>query len=284
MAETIAAFSLAANIIQFIDFGSRFVPAGNENEISDSERGLRQLAVQCLSATTELSIQLSKVSLADKTRKRDALKVAFMVRWKKENIESLKARLEGFRHQLTLHLLAFLRIKARMSLDQQKEVLRQLEAVSEGTKNLEGLVNQVKMSTEGIGASILEILIHRLNLEEGEAKKIQWQKDLIRAIYENRESNHPKVGSLPAITATRQKALQSAFFAPLRYSGMDDREGRIAVVHEKTFRWIFEEDSNFKDWLESDALTDNRQSRIGQLNIAKAYLPNRWRSRKAGDW
>jgi hypothetical protein len=145
MAEAIAAFSLAANIVQFIDFGSNFassvwkiywsgrdgvseVPdlrkitddlqevlknlqllAGNNEEILESECGIRQLAEQCQNVATELLISLSKVSLPDKVRKRDVLKAAFKIIWKEEEIKSLQVRLEGFGHQLTLHLLASLR-------------------------------------------------------------------------------------------------------------------------------------------------------------------------------
>ncbi|KAH0559273.1 hypothetical protein GP486_004211 [Trichoglossum hirsutum] len=298
MAEAIAAFSLAANIVQFIDFGSNFasnvckiywsgrdgageipdlrkitddlqevlkglqLPAGNDGEIPGSERGIRQLAEQCQHVATELLNSLNKVSLPDKARKRDALKAAFKIIWKEEEIKSLQVRLEGFRHQLTLHLLASLRFasdQSRKSLDQQEMVLHQLGAVNEGTRKLEGMVNQVTTSTEGIGASVLDFITSNIKFLERTSERRNWQKDFIAAIYRDGENNVDREISAPSISEHREKSLQSAFVARLRYPGMEDREWRIADAYENTFQWIFEDHdlqekrwSNFKEWLESD--------------------------------
>jgi hypothetical protein len=145
MAEAIAAFSLAANIVQFIDFGCNFVstiwsiyrkgqdgvgelfdleksakdlqlvlanlqlPIGTTNERTESERSLQELAEQCQNLATEMLNALRRVSIPDKARKRDALKTAFRMIWKEDEIKSQQLRLEGCKHHLTLHLLASLR-------------------------------------------------------------------------------------------------------------------------------------------------------------------------------
>lgn len=145
MAESIAIFGLATNIVQFLDIGSKFVSsvwkiyssgrngigkipdlvrvtgdlqmtlkglqtsATDKNEIIEGEHDLRQLAGQCQIVAMELLDSLDKISPPDGTRKRDALSVAFKMMWKEEEIRGLQARLDGFRHQLTLHLLALLR-------------------------------------------------------------------------------------------------------------------------------------------------------------------------------
>lgn len=143
MAEAVAAFSLAANVIQFIDFGARV--ASNfwrfykfrENraseipdirtitadldmvlvrvqpvvETDDSESGLRQLVNECQDVAAGLQKVLRSLAKVrtDKSTKRDALKAAFKVVWKEEEIKAFQTRLDQFRAQLTVHLLSSLR-------------------------------------------------------------------------------------------------------------------------------------------------------------------------------
>lgn len=145
MAEAILILGLAANIVQFLDVGSKFVssvcsiywsgrnevdenldltkttsdlktildgfqtPDGNNKEVIEGEHGLRQLAGECQTVAIQLLNSLNKISQPDKIRKRDALRVAFRTTWKEDEIRHMQVRLEGFRHQLTFHLLALLR-------------------------------------------------------------------------------------------------------------------------------------------------------------------------------
>lgn len=145
MAEAIVIIGLAANIVQFLDFGSKFIsgvwktyrsggdavgeipdlakitgdlqiilkafqgPDRDGEETIEGEHDLRQLAGECQTLATDLLKSLKKISPPDKVRKRDALRAAFRMVWKEEEISRLHVRLEGFRHQLTLRLLALLR-------------------------------------------------------------------------------------------------------------------------------------------------------------------------------
>ena len=142
MAEALVAVGLASNIIQFIDFGSRFVSsawriyqtgeskgelphetindlrtllaqlrssqteAGQSNE---DEAGLQKLVGSCQRLADELLSSLQKVNLPAKARKRDALKTAFKTMFKEDEIKSLQAKLDEFRQQLMLHLLSLIR-------------------------------------------------------------------------------------------------------------------------------------------------------------------------------
>jgi hypothetical protein len=149
MAEAIAAFSLAANVIQFLDFGSRFtvklwsfyqasrdsketlpdveaitqdlqhISAGlavrdelREPQLTKpSDQGLARLAADCHAVATEL---LSLLATLNKSKNKppgkfEAVKNAFRRIWKEPDIEALQARLDGFRSQLSLHLLACVR-------------------------------------------------------------------------------------------------------------------------------------------------------------------------------
>lgn len=145
MAESIAIFGLAANIVQFLDIGSKFVSSAwkiyssgrhgmgkipdlvrvtgdlqtilkclqtsdeNINATIEGEHNLRQLAGQCQSVAVELLDSLERINPPVPIRKRDALSVTFKMLWAEEEITGLQSRLDGFRHQLTLHLLALLR-------------------------------------------------------------------------------------------------------------------------------------------------------------------------------
>ena len=145
MAEAVAAFNLAANIVQFIDLGRSFVftvwniyrkgrdgagefldvektakdlelvlanlqlPSGNPEEKTEGERGLQELAEQCQKLAAGMLSALHQVNVVEKGRKREALRTAFRMIWKEEEIKSQQLRLERFKHQLTLHLLASLR-------------------------------------------------------------------------------------------------------------------------------------------------------------------------------
>jgi hypothetical protein len=148
MAEAIAAFGLAANVIQFIEFGSKltssfwqlykssrdgveevsFAPHlqtmtsdlqsivdglvdPESGDRSDDESGLCKLAKGCQVQAVELQNLLSSLCVAGsgKYGKREALKAAFKAVWKENEIKSFETRLGQFRQQLSVHLLSSLR-------------------------------------------------------------------------------------------------------------------------------------------------------------------------------
>lgn len=150
MGESLIAFSLAANVVQFIDFGSRvatnfrtfYKPASSQaDEAPDVEaintdlqgilkelqepllgsksnnNGLVFLVQQCQKAAAELDKILMPMAKArtQNLGKREALKASFKAIWKEEDIKSLSQRLDTLRNQLTLHLLTSLRCVAVFS-------------------------------------------------------------------------------------------------------------------------------------------------------------------------
>lgn len=149
MAEAIAALGLASNILQVIDFGSKFVStawkiykaayhslegldevaslrainvnlsdalrdirtqSSGVDSASESNQGIVNLAKDCATVAEELLQSLNKLGLRDDMRKRDALRAAFKLTWKGEEIGALQARLNDFRAQLTLGLLVSMRL------------------------------------------------------------------------------------------------------------------------------------------------------------------------------
>jgi len=149
MADAIVALSLASSILQVIDSGSKFVStawkiykaahhslegldevaslriinvnlsdalrdirtqSGGVDSCSASDQGIFNLAKDCAAVAEELLQSLNKLGLRDATRKRDALRAAFKLKWKGEEIGALQARLNDFRAQLTLSLLVSMRL------------------------------------------------------------------------------------------------------------------------------------------------------------------------------
>ena len=139
--DPVSAFSLAGTILQFLDSGARFVMLAHdlyqdglgdddrqvhvlkvtedlqsllpELQSSDDSRGkedsLTQLANSCNKTATRLVNILRKVENGQNTRKRDAVKSAFKLFCKENEVKSLQDQLYSFRDQLNLHLLLSLR-------------------------------------------------------------------------------------------------------------------------------------------------------------------------------
>jgi hypothetical protein len=145
MAEAAAALSLAANILQMVEYGFGFVATAwkiwqsgqegvaalanleilsqNLNGVSQrlqvdlpssqaeeaSSHGMFHLAAECTKATQEMLGTLENIGSPSRGRKREAVKAAFRIAWKMDDIKALRDRLEGFRNQLTLNLVTSLR-------------------------------------------------------------------------------------------------------------------------------------------------------------------------------
>ena len=138
MAESIVALSLAANVVQFIDFGSRlatqfwsfykssskalFHPDLDQINIDlqrvltelqvplcQTNSGVEQLVGDCHKISMELDLVLRSLSEAKASSTRDALKAAFKAVWKEDEIKAFQERLDRFRAQLNLHLLTIIR-------------------------------------------------------------------------------------------------------------------------------------------------------------------------------
>ncbi len=141
--DPISALGLAANIFQFIDFGTNLLSgaleiyqsttgASSENieieEISErlssfsdelstssASRSSRDLAIakfasRCKEVSDELLAVVAKLKVADgSNRNWRSFRKALKTLWKKEKIQSLQNRLDTVRQQLTLELSASIR-------------------------------------------------------------------------------------------------------------------------------------------------------------------------------
>ena len=138
-AAVAASIGLASNVLQFIDFGTRFVVKawriyhgvqGNPDDILDllastkdfeaavaalaSEPGtvdnaMHEICASCAEVASQLLTSLRKLAIPEQPSKREALQAAFKRLWKQQDIENLKRRIDGFRKQLVVQLLLSLR-------------------------------------------------------------------------------------------------------------------------------------------------------------------------------
>jgi len=154
MAETIAALSLASNILQVVDYGTKFISAawkiwrsGREGiegltslqrishdlkavverlratlptsarQVEDeSTSSIFALAEECSKITQQMLDTIESLGIPNQSRKkRDALIAAFKLVWKNDKIVALQARLDDFRSQIILNLAISFRYDTKLS-------------------------------------------------------------------------------------------------------------------------------------------------------------------------
>jgi hypothetical protein len=144
--DPFSALSLAACVVQFIDFSGRLLSKGHEiyqsevgssaetveleviykdlSRLSDKlkasslsisptsgrsleEKALGKLAASCKGVADELLATLKELKVADGPhRKWRSVRKAFKSVWKKEKIEALQQRIDNLRDQLSIQLIA----------------------------------------------------------------------------------------------------------------------------------------------------------------------------------
>ena len=113
----------------------------------------------------------------------------------------------------------------------QDMMLHQLGTVCESTRKIEGIFSQVADNAEGIGPAFLDFITSKIDLPDRAREKRNWQKNLVAAIYQIDDAGVESDVSALSIPIGRRKTLESVFLDRLRYSGMQDREQRIAKAH-----------------------------------------------------
>ncbi|KAI1121915.1 hypothetical protein F5Y10DRAFT_287923 [Nemania abortiva] len=292
MADPIATLSLASSILQVIDFASSFATtawkiyqaADRGREALDEVEELRKIANDLADILQEIQSQpVSGAAAADSsdgivslakacatlveellqtlpagtniTRKRDAIRVAFKLKWKSENIRALQTRLAEFRSQLTLNLLFSMRQYASQSMSQQERIIRDLSGMNRKSNEFKAFDD----NRERIGSSILEYVTSKLRPATQLEERHVLQRNINQAI-QSSSVNDASAGSSSLNLSVSEKVQADSLkrlLASLSYRGMDDREWRIATAHHATFRWLFDENketrkTNFKDWLSSE--------------------------------
>ena len=146
--------------------------------------------------------------------------------------------------------------------------MQKLESVDSNSKSI-GIrgsrAGPQRFTYDSPGEVFINHVTRQLEPSRREEESLRLREELERAIvpttgYRHLASSTTIHFSTPKLPDLRREELQQAFIASLYYYGMGDRQYRIAEAHEKTFRWIFTEETNdsqkwacFTDWLESDS-------------------------------
>ncbi|KAL9621958.1 MAG: hypothetical protein Q9160_003620 [Pyrenula sp. 1 TL-2023] len=270
--DPVSAFGLAGTILQCIDCGSRFVKLAQElyraeadspNHLSElevltrsfsdvlatfksSERnpvsaenqhnGLVQLADECERVAGQLLKLLRELDTAGLSRKRDALKRAFQVIWRKDEVEALKSRLADFRNAQ----------HAMQNFSKQEETLRVLGVASQTSSRLEGIATSILNFIASKATSDLSaVIITRRSLHNDLAARIR-QEGVVSV---------NTTAQLISLTPKQRVKIQKAVLSTLNYPGLEDRECRIAKTYKSTFEWILRDSNsesrtwhNFRKW------------------------------------
>lgn len=121
-------------------------------------------------------------------------------------------------------------------------------AKQENTLQALGIVSQNSSRVEGVANSILEFLASKTTFLDSSEMRTSLRSGLITEIYQGNTDDEKIDASLIPLTPQRRQRLQKLVLSTLRYSGMGDREGRIAETYESTFKWVFRDKSGTQEW------------------------------------
>jgi hypothetical protein len=154
-------------------------------------------------------------------------------------------------------------------------ILQRFASSQNQNRRIPNLAARQSPNEVGLGDSVLELILAKINPEHQGTEKTRVQRELVDAVYSLYATSPLNDPSELQISINRRKGLEDCFISALSYFGMEDREERIAEAHIKTVQWIFADGvldsstatdnqvsyveghhevrwSNFKSWLESD--------------------------------
>ncbi|KAK5093357.1 hypothetical protein LTR70_004729 [Exophiala xenobiotica] len=172
--EAIAGISLAANVIQFIDFSSRLISKGKEihengslseqddlenvtrslahfshklreslqsrctagADITEDDKNLERIATECSRIADQLLQRLQRLKYGGKHRPWKSFRHALKSVWAKAEIDNLAARLAAYRQQLALQNQAIARLSTFKRFDSLDEKSAQISNKLEGLSKL----------------------------------------------------------------------------------------------------------------------------------------------------
>ncbi|PMD28842.1 hypothetical protein L207DRAFT_574642 [Hyaloscypha variabilis F] len=218
-------------------------PANEGSKLSQTEIDLRDLAAHCSDIAKELLRAIAKVELQGKRGKWDSLRAALKHVLAEERIEKIRQRLDNFRQEVIMHILACFRNDTSNALKWQESALKTLQG-----------------RTASIGEDFLRFVEQSNKWQEGYIEDCRrWRKEIIDAIHSN-SSSETRSSTMFGVP---KHAVHEKLLALLKFEEMEDRHERIAEAFDKTFQWIFHDlDSespqetrwvSFAEWLASSS-------------------------------
>ena len=145
--DPFSALGLAGNVVQFVDFGTKLFSEAAElyrsvdgtlqvnaqleaitedlssisNELGNASsyegqplsadvKNLMNLALSCKDLADELLLVLTKLKVSSNHKKWKSIRQAFASAWRGREVEAYMGKLDRFRSQMTVHLVAILRL------------------------------------------------------------------------------------------------------------------------------------------------------------------------------
>ncbi|KAI4685718.1 uncharacterized protein J4E88_003553 [Alternaria novae-zelandiae] len=258
--------------------GLRAPISGRKDSLKDEYEALDRIIAGCSEVGTEIIRYLE--DLIPKANKRSAWKsfhIALRTILKKEEIEGLIRRLEGYQQDLSLRLLALLNAKTDVH---SSEVTQRLDSLETASKRIVQILTFTQ-SSSGSSASTRDltrnpsgntrtekVLRVILGLEDGTTLSVADQNLALAGQEDSAPSNsiervitfrdQSNTQLVENVSNEQFSPLSTKALAALHYRGLQSRFSDTAMAHHDTYEWIFkapERDrrwSDFTEWLSSD--------------------------------
>ncbi|CAD6572041.1 MAG: hypothetical protein ASARMPRED_005011 [Alectoria sarmentosa] len=301
--EPLSALVIASTVVQMVDFGAKLfsksvelyksaessLPTNVElssivedlsqisaslaatgilknEELTEDEVALNKLASRCNILANELISDLLRLAVQNPQRKWESVYKAVKAVWKEKKIHEIQERLNAFRSELTLRLVAILN-------NQQSTVLKTLKDLDDEHDRLN--INSSNKMDEVRQDILLSICQVQQSMDEHKTKRgsqaLQGQKQPLSKHQKKKKSRLQEKGKENSIQLgtnlsdtlldlrdegyrlhSEQNVLNSLYFEML-----PTRHGRISFAHHRTFDWLLNEDQKdapfdpkFREWLE----------------------------------
>ncbi|KXH42773.1 hypothetical protein CNYM01_03796 [Colletotrichum nymphaeae SA-01] len=209
MAEGAAAFAIAGNVLQFVEFATKFsnkcleihraggsapgdlqslrflvdsqqstlqrlrVPDSEHSKISLEHVEVANVAEACYERFADISKSLDRIGITNGKTVRSVVLNAFKATWNQDKIEALRNEVASFSQSLNTSLLHSLREYAAKSEEQQIAILEKLDIIQDNTGTLTStsIVEGQEASWNAPGDAVIAFIVRSLDAEPEEREK-----------------------------------------------------------------------------------------------------------------
>ncbi|GKT43541.1 uncharacterized protein ColSpa_03722 [Colletotrichum spaethianum] len=207
MAEAVAAFSLAANVLQFVEFAKKVFDKGLEihrsggtvpNDLRDLRNAVANLQAtsgqlqisqaeritlstryqqvvrvsdSCAEKCSEILKSLDSIGFKDERTRWGAVVTAFKATWNQKKIDDLNIQVKALSESLNVALLSSLRDYAMRSAEQQELILQKLGIVQDNTGTLSRQISGSEISWDAPGDAVIDFVTRNLDADAMERQR-----------------------------------------------------------------------------------------------------------------
>ncbi|KAI2617968.1 hypothetical protein GGS26DRAFT_575604 [Hypomontagnella submonticulosa] len=259
--DPLTAVGFASNIVAFVDFTSKLLRAAHTLYVSAAGTTAENLELETLAEHLQL--------LAKKTAPTSQLRYSSQPLSKEDAaLHDLATQCEDLSNQLLVILNSF-KVQGR---HKKWKSLYQAIRSSRHAAEIDAIQNRLDRIGAQMSSHLLlqryEKLFEKLESMEAENRRqaINRSQDIgdlwiamdntFKQLRLDRDRNNQNMGSLTQIVTHAGKMLRYSHeqdvLRYLRFESMDDRQFAINPAHAVTYSWVFDNDSDFVNWLRSD--------------------------------